>query len=435
MMKKSLLCILLAAILMFSVLPMTASAATSGEYEYAVLDDGTAKIIGYTGDGGSVSIPSTLDGYSVTSIGEEAFWDCSNLTEVSIPGSVTSIDHYAFFSCSTLKNIKVDSDNPNYCSIDGNLYDKSGTALIQYASGKTETSFTVPDTVTLINEDAFAYCEHLSTVIILDSVTSIGEGAFLACKSLTEVTIGNSVTIIGESAFYECTSLTEVTIPDSVMFIGTCTFDYCSSLTKVTIGNSVTSIGLFAFDGCSSLTEVTIGNSVTTIGVCAFLDCTSLTELNIPDSVTSIGEGAFYNCSSLTEVTIPDSVMSIDEEAFGYHSDADWNSVKDDSFTINGYTGSAAEQYANDNGFTFIALDDQPDAILGDVDGDEDVTVLDATFIQRYEAGFNVPIAEEVIIARGDIDGDGEVGVIDATYIQRYDAGFNTPYPIGEPIA
>ena len=79
---------------------------------------------------------------------------------------------------------------------------------------------------------------------------------------------------------------------------------------------------------------------------------------------------------------------------------------------------------------------DAPEAfLLGDVDDDEEVTVLDATYIQRYDAGFRTPMSEEVILLRGDVDGDGEVGVIDATYIQRYNAGFSTPYPIGEPIS
>ena len=136
--------------------------------------------------------------YSVTSIGNDAFENCSSLTSVTIGNSVTSIGAWAFGGCSSL------------------------------------TSVTIPN-----------------------SVTSIGNYAFEYCRSLTSVTIGNSVTSIGQSAFYHCSSLTSVTIPNSVTSIGEFAFEGCSSLTSVTIGNSVTSIGDYAFYDCSSLTSVT----------------------------------------------------------------------------------------------------------------------------------------------------------------------------------
>ena len=307
----------------------------------------------------SVTIPD-----SVTSIGDSAFCYCNSLTSVTIPDSVTSIGETAFRNCTSLTSINVDENNANFSSIDGNLFDKNRATLIQYAIGKTETAYVIPDSVTSIGEYAFSGCSSLTSVTIPDSVTSIGEYTFYDCSSLTSVTLGDSVTSIGSSAFEDCSSLTSVTIPDSVTSIGESAFSgtayyknssnwendvlyignhliaaktslsgayqvkentktiagdaffRCESLTSVTLGDSVTSIGNSAFRYCESLTSVTIPDSVTSIGSSAFYSCESLTSVTIPDSVTSIGDSAFCYCNSLTSVTIPDSVTSIGETAF-----------------------------------------------------------------------------------------------------------------------
>ena len=176
----------------------------------------------------SVTIPD-----SVTSIGNSAFYDCSKLTSITIPDSVTSIGNSALSCCSGLTSITVDASNPSYKSVDGNLYTKDGKTLIQYAVGKSETSFTIPDSVTAIGDYAFCYCNSLTSVTIGNGVTSIGDSAFYKCSGLTSVTIGNSVTNIGAGAFSSCTSLTSITIPDGVISIGEWAFSWCSSLTSI----------------------------------------------------------------------------------------------------------------------------------------------------------------------------------------------------------
>ena len=216
----------------------------------------------------------------ITSIGNEAFYDCSSLTSVTIPNSVTSIGDYAFFRCSGL------------------------------------TSITIPNSVTSIGKYAFAGCSGLTSITIPNSVTSIGWDAFYGCSGLTSVTIPNSVTSIGGYAFYNCSGLTSITIPNSVTSIEGHAFDGCSSLTSITIPNSVTSIGIAAFSGCSGLTSVTIPNSVTSIGGRAFYSCSSLTSITIPNSVTNIESGAFSGCSGLTSVTIGSGVRNIYSNAF-----------------------------------------------------------------------------------------------------------------------
>ena len=216
----------------------------------------------------------------VTRIGNDAFYECSNLTSITIPDSAISIGVYAFSGCSSL------------------------------------TSITIPDGVTSIGYDAFSGCSNLTSITIPDSVTSIEDYAFSGCSSLTSITIPDGVTSIEDYAFSECSSLTSVTIPDSVITIEGCAFAYCNSLTSITIPDGVTSIGVLAFGYCTSLTSITIPDGVTSIGVLAFGYCTSLTSITIPDGVTSIGNFTFHNCSSLTSVTIPDSVTSIGNEAF-----------------------------------------------------------------------------------------------------------------------
>ena len=233
---------------------------------------------------GNVVIPESVvyEGkkYSVTSVGQKAFYDCSDLTSVTIPNSVTSIGNYAFYECSGL------------------------------------TSVTIPNNVTSIGDGVFRGCNGLSLVTIPNSVTSIGKEAFYYCSGLTSVNIPNSVTCINGSAFYGCSGLTSVTIPNSVTFIGGSAFCNCSGLTSVTIPNSVTSIQYMTFRDCSSLTSVTIPNSVTEIGIGAFLSCSGLTSVSIPSSVTSIGDHAFDGCWDLTSVTIPSRVTSIGWNAF-----------------------------------------------------------------------------------------------------------------------
>ena len=298
-MKKRLLSFVLAVLMIASLLPATALAAD-------IVDSGTC---GAEGDGSNltwtldsegvltISGSGDMHGYDlpgapwhgsrvksaviaegVTSIGADAFYNCTSLTSVTIPNSVTSIGDGAFASCTSLTGIWVAEGNSHYASdASGVLFNKDKTTLVQCLGAFA--AYTIPDSVTSIGEQAFAYCTSLTSVTIPDSVTSIGGLAFYNCTSLTSLTIPDSVTSIGDGAFRGCSSLTSVTIPDSVTSIGNWAFYECTSLTSVTIPDSVTSIGKWAFDGCTSLTSVTIPDSVTSIGDWAFASCTSLTDV------------------------------------------------------------------------------------------------------------------------------------------------------------
>lgn len=252
----------------------------------------------------------------LTTIGENAFYQCKTLTSVVIPNSVTTIGR-AFSECESL------------------------------------TSVIIPNSVTIIEKNAFAHCRSLTDVKIPDKLTSIEEYTFYNCRSLKEFTIPNTVTNIGNYAFYQCLELTSITIPNNVTSIGNSAFGCCSSLTSIVVENnnpvydsrencngivdkrsnklilackntvipeSVTSIGYSAFRGCSKMTDITIPNNVISIEDWAFDMCHSLTNITIPNSVTSIGNYVFYNCNSLTEITIPNSVTSIGDYTFLYCS-------------------------------------------------------------------------------------------------------------------
>ena len=307
------------------LLLLTLPAAVQAQFNFTT-NNGAITITGYTGSGGAVNIPSTTNGYPVTSIVSCQFRSLSSITAVTIPDSVTNIGFGAFESFaypggpapdSFLSAITVDTNNPVYGSLDGVLLDKIHGTLIQYPCGKAGSNYIIPNSVTNIANDAFYYCTNLGSVTITGNVTNIGAQAFQFCISLTNATIGDSVTSIGANAF-SGTTLTSVTIGTNVTSVGAYAFNG-TRLTSVTIPNSVTSIGRHAFYGCYVLTNVTIGESVTDIGAGAFLD-TSLTSVTIHNSVTSIGLQAFYGCTSLTNLTIGNSVTSIGTEAVAYCS-------------------------------------------------------------------------------------------------------------------
>ena len=251
---------------------------------------------------------ATYNVYSVTSIGEQAFEDCSGLTSVTIPNSVTSIGEQAFDCCSGLTSVTI-----------GNSVTTIGSYAFRNCSGLT--SVTIPNSVTSIGYWAFDGCSGLTSLTIGNSVTSIAMDAFRGCSGLTSVTIPNSVTSIGSDAFYGCSGLTSVTIPNSVTSIGSSAFSRCSGLTSVTIGNSVTTIGTYAFYKCSGLTSVTIGSCVTSIGSYAFSDCPKLLDVYCyAENVPSTNSKAFSS-SPIEDATLHVPAASIDS----YKANASWS--------------------------------------------------------------------------------------------------------------
>ncbi len=252
---------------------------------------------------GELQIPSSLEGYPVTSIGESAFKQCYYLTNVIIPESVSIIGSFAFEKCYRLKSMNI-SDN---VSVVGRYAFWNCSSL---------TNVTIGSSLTTLREGIFSSC-GFKQVTIPDTVTSIGDYAFYRC-GLTNVIIPNSVISMGNWTFADCRSLLEADIGDNITYTGSSTFYHCPQLARVDLGEKIMSIGNNAFQECEKLAGITISPSVTSIGDSAFYFCKSLTNVSIGSSVASIGAQAFYNCDGLEKIEIPESITAIGNSAFEY---------------------------------------------------------------------------------------------------------------------
>ena len=329
-------CCLTALFLMATA--VTAVALQSGDYTYETNYENTAvTITKYTGSGGTVIIPNTIDGRPVINIGDNAFYSCTGVSSVTIPSGVTDIGMSAFNYCSDLMDISVDSDNATYYSLDGVLFEKWQwvdpfgtnylTGILHYPCGKAG-SYTIPSGVDGISSRAFRGCTKLTSVTIPASVTilfrsmaimnrgySIQDNMFTDCSNLTAITVdalNPRFSSVGGVLFSEDQTVilhyprgkvgNSYTIPSNVKLIWNFAFAACTNLTSITIGDSVTQIGHYAFLGCSALTSVTIPSSLAEIGIYAFSDCSSLMGLyfrgNAPE--LHLGEYAFSGADNAT---------------------------------------------------------------------------------------------------------------------------------------
>lgn len=344
------------------------TSATDLKVEVTCTDDGAA--VCYK-DLTAVEVPATVEydskTYTVTAIGQRAFYECETLTTVTLPNTITVIDRNAFDDCIGLTSI--------------NLPDGL-TTIGQHAFSDTPIpSITLPSSLTTIGTHAFWGCNKLTEIEIPGSVAEIPYQAFHGCTALTTVKLNDGTTGIGANAFFECTSLSTINLPAGLKTIGPLAFIRCENLASIVLPDGLESIGEWAFSGCgmfnivvpSSVTsigsnafgnsknvvyggsasgkpwgaenfnayvegdiiytdntkktlllarrtiagDVVIPDGVETIATQAFGYCDNMTSVTIPSSVTTIEYGAFVSCDKLQSVTFKGGVKTIGESAFG----------------------------------------------------------------------------------------------------------------------
>ncbi len=411
-----------------------------GLWKYQLTDDGAGcKITYYDKSQTEIEIPSSINGLpvveiggytfylfqkltkvtipdSVTTIGCSSFYSCESLTSITIPNSVKTIEASAFAYCysmhhitipenvtyigdsafaynKSLTSIDVDFNNPNYRSINGVLFNKAQTELLRYPSGRLSNNYIIPDSVTTIGTHAFDGSINLKDIKIPNSVTTIRFCAFDSCTGLTYIKIPNSVNYIGRYAFHMCYNLASITIPYGVTTIEESTFRYCYNLSSVTLPDSITTIGKCAFESCKSLTSITIPSKVTTISRQTFYYCRNLTNITIPKSVTVVEPLAFGYCTSLSDV-------------YYAGNETDWNNIaiKDTNSNLT----NATIHYNHTAPINPLA---------GDVGGDGVIAIDDVIYTLKYAVG-NIELTEPQL-ANADVNGNGDVTTLDALLIQK----------------
>ena len=262
----------------------------------------------------------------VTTIGEKAFYDCCYLSTVIIPKSLEIIKYRAFWRCSSLLSISL----PGVTTISEDAFEGCRNLTSVFTNGKVSTigkhafryctSLTSIDfiNVSYIDEGVFQGCTSLTVVKIPNGITAIGISAFQDCTNLSSVVIPTSVTAIGTSSFYGCTSLSSISIPASVTAIGSYAFKNCKGLLSIDLPESIGKIDNYTFEGCSSLTYIDFPERLDSIGIYAFNGCEKLTSLQLPKKIIYIGMSSFNNCNKLESVVIPNSLVEIGDYSFNY---------------------------------------------------------------------------------------------------------------------
>ena len=300
-------------------------------YTYTIDNDNNATITSYSGNVSALSIPSTIDGYTVVAIGNGAFKGNVKLAAVTIPDTVTTIEEDAFSGCTGLTSVMV----PNSVT-------DMGTGI--FANCTSLTNVTLPNIRQNIGARTFEGCTSLEKIVLPETVMAIRDSAFKNCTALKEIVWSKAPELIEANAFYNCDALTEVEIPTTVTSVGDQAFYDCDSLTTVDFPDSVTKMGTKVFYDCDALTSVKLGSGITTIPVYTFEHCDVLESIVIPRRVTTIGNNAFKNCVKFTSITIPRSVTSISSNVFSYPA----------KMTIYGVAGTYAETFANANNIRFV---------------------------------------------------------------------------------
>lgn len=339
--------------------------AAEADFEWTE-KDGKAVITKYVGTSKEVTVPETIGGLTVTEIGSQAF-AFVGIEKIKLPDTIEKIGDGAFWQ-------------------------------------SFFTSFEIPPKVTEIAANTFNGCRFLENINLNDGIKSIGDFAFQDCNALTKIVIPKSVETLGDAVFYSCRGLKSVVIPESITEIPLYTFFCCVELTDVKLHDNITSIGEAAFNQCVALEKIVLPSKLVSIGSHAFYICKSLKEIEIPESVEIIEKGAFRECDALKKIVFNNTDCTIYDDEITITKSAKLYGIKD----------STADKYADKYGLDFIEIE-LP--MIGDVDGNSDITAADARLALRISAKLLVPTETQKTAA--DIDKNGNVNAADARKILR----------------
>ena len=396
-MEKKLLALIMCVVMVIGSLPVYAFAEDGlNDWTYRVLNEETktASVIGYTGTETEITIPEEINGYSIVRIGKEAFRGNRNIIKVFVPDSVTAIYDAAFYGCLNMVELRLPTCLKsigkeafyNCRSIDGGIY------------------VNVP----VVGDYAFSYCKELKTVEFGESVKKIGVNAFEYCIELESVDFnGHNALAVCENAFADCFMLKsfEYEVIDKAKYdavdFGTAAFSCCTSLENVCV-NKVGNIGDYAFSGCEALKSFKSNWFSNSIGESAFEDCSALEEVEFGAIALglnqTIGDNAFRNCNSLKSFVFPRGITQADSCVFENCTSLEsvficentiqiqnnyWSAFRNcpNLTTVYGYSGTYAEDFANNNGYVFVPVSN------GDINDDGEVTIADYTITKTIIDG------------------------------------------------
>ena len=431
--KKTLsLVLVLAAILssFAAILPTAVGALEENEMRFSLPGGGMAILEKYLGHAKSVSVPETVGGCRVTTIGLQAFEGNKTVVSVTLPDSVYTIDDQAFMNCSSLETVKL-----------GKKTSYIGNDAFAYCSKLKNVAF--PATVELIGTSAFIYCDSLTSVAVPDAVTQIKGDSFRYCASLKTVSIGkNADSVINSGAFLDCPSLERIDVAEGnpyfcsfdgavynadgselllcpcakpaisfkkgVERIGARAFSHNTKMTYVEIPGTVTQLGAAAFEHCTALKEVDLPGSLTVLG--SFEYCTALRSVNVPEGIKTISGYAFSGCVSLKEIILPRSLVLILPAAF---SDTALSSVKyrssaSDWKKIDVYPDGNEKLISSKKTYNFDPK------TPGDVNRDGKLNARDVTALMKAIVRGAASSA-----ANADFNADGKVNAKDVTALMK----------------
>ena len=385
---KRILSVILTLLMLFgtvsaTIIPASAEESKYGYLSYEIIDNEVTITDCDENASGTITIPSKINGYPVTCIGNNAFFYCSRLTNITLPSSVMSIGKSAFENCTALETIELPQNLITLgacafkdCAVLKNIAWSSNIINIGYDSIKGTSYYNNKanwDGIVLYADKYLIDVQRVEKQITNQYGDVFTENAGLL-KGKYNIKAGTKV--IACAALSYCDQLTDISIPSSVVSINMNAFYSCTSLKNISFSEGLKEIGrLFVesgyFDGlgaffmCSAIEEINLPDSLEYIGYDTFCWCKNLRKVKIGNNVKCIENLAFYNCNSLKEISVPQNVLSIGNKAFGYSSGyafgyEEIDEIKNPNFKIYCYAGTAGEQYAIDNGFDYELINDEP---------------------------------------------------------------------------